>query len=136
MLERNFGSVGKRLSRLSFAGLSDVLDFPELYRILMVRPVMSKQAHFSDLDVVREHQALGLALRNARWFESSRGKTFSHEFSASVWDRCPPSIVMHLVSYDWCFLSTLILYRILNQENGIEEKERPREGQEGKRPPA
>ncbi|KAJ4441869.1 hypothetical protein ANN_11729 [Periplaneta americana] len=41
-----------------------------------------------------------LALRNARWFESSWGKKFSHEISASVWDRCPPSIVMHLGSYD------------------------------------
>ncbi|KAJ4435296.1 hypothetical protein ANN_17906 [Periplaneta americana] len=43
---------------------------------------------------------LGLALRNARWFESSWAKKFSHEISASVWDRCPPSIVMHLGSYD------------------------------------
>ncbi|KAJ4450255.1 hypothetical protein ANN_01674 [Periplaneta americana] len=43
---------------------------------------------------------LGLALRNARWFESSWGKKFSHEISASVWDRSPPSIVMHLGSYD------------------------------------
>ncbi|KAJ4431242.1 hypothetical protein ANN_19839 [Periplaneta americana] len=43
---------------------------------------------------------LGLALRNARWFEPSWGKKFSHEISASVWDRCPPSIVMHLGSYD------------------------------------
>ncbi|KAJ4435331.1 hypothetical protein ANN_17941 [Periplaneta americana] len=43
---------------------------------------------------------LGLALRNARWFESSWGKKFSHEISASVWDRCPPSIVIHLGSYD------------------------------------
>ncbi|KAJ4431095.1 hypothetical protein ANN_19690 [Periplaneta americana] len=43
---------------------------------------------------------LGLALRNARWFEFSWGKKFSHEISASVWDRCPPSIVMHLGSYD------------------------------------
>ncbi|KAJ4451282.1 hypothetical protein ANN_02743 [Periplaneta americana] len=43
---------------------------------------------------------LGLALRNARWFESSWGKKFSHEISVSVWDRCPPSIVMNLGSYD------------------------------------
>ncbi|KAJ4441225.1 hypothetical protein ANN_11076 [Periplaneta americana] len=43
---------------------------------------------------------LGLALRNARWFESSLGKKFSHEISANVWDRCPPSIVMLLGSYD------------------------------------
>ncbi|KAJ4427167.1 hypothetical protein ANN_24783 [Periplaneta americana] len=43
---------------------------------------------------------LGLALRNARWFESSWGKKFSHEISASVWNRYPPSIVMHLGSYD------------------------------------
>ncbi|KAJ4437187.1 hypothetical protein ANN_17322 [Periplaneta americana] len=43
---------------------------------------------------------LGLALRNARWFESSWGKKFSHEILAIVWDRCPPSIVMHLGSYD------------------------------------
>ncbi|KAJ4429785.1 hypothetical protein ANN_21989 [Periplaneta americana] len=28
------------------------------------------------------------------------GKQFSHEISASVWDRYPPSIVMHLGSYD------------------------------------
>ncbi|KAJ4435848.1 hypothetical protein ANN_18467 [Periplaneta americana] len=43
---------------------------------------------------------LGLALRKVRWFESSWGKKFSHEISTSVWDRCPPSIVMHLGSYD------------------------------------
>ncbi|KAJ4451499.1 hypothetical protein ANN_02962 [Periplaneta americana] len=43
---------------------------------------------------------LGLALQNARWFESSWGNKFSHEISASVWDRCPPSIVMHLESFD------------------------------------
>ncbi|KAJ4429581.1 hypothetical protein ANN_21751 [Periplaneta americana] len=43
---------------------------------------------------------LGLTLQNARWFESSWGKKFSHEISASVWDLCPPSIVMHLGSYD------------------------------------
>ncbi|KAJ4432466.1 hypothetical protein ANN_21085 [Periplaneta americana] len=41
---------------------------------------------------------LGLALRNARWFESSWGKKLSHEISVSVWDRCPPSINMHLWS--------------------------------------
>ncbi|KAJ4451208.1 hypothetical protein ANN_02668 [Periplaneta americana] len=41
-----------------------------------------------------------LALRNARWFESSWGKKFSREISASVWDRSPPSIVMSLESYD------------------------------------
>ncbi|KAJ4449538.1 hypothetical protein ANN_00939 [Periplaneta americana] len=28
------------------------------------------------------------------------GKKFSHEISVSVWDQCPPSIVMHLGSYD------------------------------------
>ncbi|KAJ4451214.1 hypothetical protein ANN_02674 [Periplaneta americana] len=39
---------------------------------------------------------LGFALWNARWFESSWEKTFSHEISANAWDRCPPSIVMHL----------------------------------------
>ncbi|KAJ4445243.1 hypothetical protein ANN_07044 [Periplaneta americana] len=43
---------------------------------------------------------LGLALRNARCSESSCGKKFSHEISVSVWDRCPPSIVMQLGSYD------------------------------------
>ncbi|KAJ4449326.1 hypothetical protein ANN_00724 [Periplaneta americana] len=43
---------------------------------------------------------LGLALRNARWFESSWGKKFCHEISASVWNRCPPNIVLHLGSYD------------------------------------
>ncbi|KAJ4449109.1 hypothetical protein ANN_00504 [Periplaneta americana] len=42
----------------------------------------------------------GLALRNARWFESSWWKKFSHEISVSVWDRCPPSTVMHVGSYD------------------------------------
>ncbi|KAJ4445999.1 hypothetical protein ANN_12685 [Periplaneta americana] len=41
-----------------------------------------------------------LALRNERWFESSWEKKFSHETSASVWDRCPPNIVMHLGSYN------------------------------------
>ncbi|KAJ4428383.1 hypothetical protein ANN_24402 [Periplaneta americana] len=43
---------------------------------------------------------LRLALQNARWFNSSWWKKFSHEFSASVWDRCTPSIVMHLGTYD------------------------------------
>ncbi|KAJ4440926.1 hypothetical protein ANN_10774 [Periplaneta americana] len=43
---------------------------------------------------------LRLALRNARWFGSSWEKKFSHEISASVWDRCPSSIVMHLGGYD------------------------------------
>ncbi|KAJ4426817.1 hypothetical protein ANN_26616 [Periplaneta americana] len=43
---------------------------------------------------------LGLALRNARWFNSSRRKNFPHEISVSVWDRWPSSIVMHLGSYD------------------------------------
>ncbi|KAJ4443763.1 hypothetical protein ANN_05541 [Periplaneta americana] len=43
---------------------------------------------------------LGFALRNARWFESSWEKKFPHEISTSVWDRCPPSIVMHLGSYN------------------------------------
>ncbi|KAJ4438760.1 hypothetical protein ANN_14711 [Periplaneta americana] len=46
--------------------------------------------------VASKASRLGLALRHARWFESSWGKKFSHEISASVWDRCPPSIVMHL----------------------------------------
>ncbi|KAJ4434906.1 hypothetical protein ANN_23477 [Periplaneta americana] len=50
--------------------------------------------------VVSKASCLGLALRNARWFESSWGKKLSHEISANVWDRCPPSIVMHLESYD------------------------------------
>ncbi|KAJ4427466.1 hypothetical protein ANN_25114 [Periplaneta americana] len=40
------------------------------------------------------------ALRNARWFESTWRKKCSHEISASVWDLCPPNIVMHLGSYD------------------------------------
>ncbi|KAJ4451713.1 hypothetical protein ANN_03183, partial [Periplaneta americana] len=43
---------------------------------------------------------LGLALQNARWFEASWGKKFSHEISSSVWDQCPPTIVMYLGSYD------------------------------------
>ncbi|KAJ4436377.1 hypothetical protein ANN_19009 [Periplaneta americana] len=34
---------------------------------------------------------LGLALVNARRFESSWGKKFSHEISASIWDQCQPS---------------------------------------------
>ncbi|KAJ4437821.1 hypothetical protein ANN_13759 [Periplaneta americana] len=53
---------------------------------------------------------LGLALRNARWFESSWGKKFSHENSASVWDRCPPSIVMHLGSYDRNYILLSVSY--------------------------
>ncbi|KAJ4436882.1 hypothetical protein ANN_17014 [Periplaneta americana] len=47
-----------------------------------------------------KRSCLGIALRNARWFKSSWGKEFSHGISSSVWDRCPPSIVMHLGSYD------------------------------------
>ncbi|KAJ4439838.1 hypothetical protein ANN_07966 [Periplaneta americana] len=43
---------------------------------------------------------LGLAVRNARWFELPWGKKFSHEISASVWDRYSSSIVIHLGSYD------------------------------------
>ncbi|KAJ4431106.1 hypothetical protein ANN_19701 [Periplaneta americana] len=60
--------------------------------------------HLSDLSRVvaswSKASCLGLALWNVRWFESSWGKKFSHEISASVWDRCPPSIVMHLGSYE------------------------------------
>ncbi|KAJ4432530.1 hypothetical protein ANN_21152 [Periplaneta americana] len=37
------------------------------------------------------------------------GKKFSHERSDSVWDRCPPSIVMHLGSYDSDKLSLLLV---------------------------
>ncbi|KAJ4438234.1 hypothetical protein ANN_14173 [Periplaneta americana] len=58
--------------------------------ILMAVPVESRS----------KASCLGLALRNARWFESSWGNKFSHEISASVWDRCPPSIVRHLGNYD------------------------------------
>ncbi|KAJ4441926.1 hypothetical protein ANN_11788 [Periplaneta americana] len=43
---------------------------------------------------------LGPALWNARWFETSWKKKLSHKISASVWDRCPSSIVTHLESYD------------------------------------
>ncbi|KAJ4439725.1 hypothetical protein ANN_07853 [Periplaneta americana] len=56
-----------------------------------------------------EASCLGVALRNARWFESSWGKKFSHDISASVWDRCPPSIVMHLGSYDRFYQSSRYL---------------------------
>ncbi|KAJ4443016.1 hypothetical protein ANN_04666 [Periplaneta americana] len=58
------------------------------------RPVSRAVASWS------KASCLGLALRNARWFESSWGKKFSHEISASVWDRCPPSIVIYLGNYD------------------------------------
>ncbi|KAJ4432362.1 hypothetical protein ANN_20981 [Periplaneta americana] len=38
------------------------------------------------------------------------GKKFSHEISASVWDRCPPSIVMHLGSYaSWDKIRPLLM---------------------------
>ncbi|KAJ4435163.1 hypothetical protein ANN_23739 [Periplaneta americana] len=43
---------------------------------------------------------LGLALRNARSFESSWEKKFSHEISASERDQCPLSIEKHFGSYD------------------------------------
>ncbi|KAJ4446127.1 hypothetical protein ANN_12819 [Periplaneta americana] len=54
---------------------------------------------------------LGLALRNARWFESSWGKKFSHEISASVWDKCPPSIVMHSGSYGYLKFGAVVKVR-------------------------
>ncbi|KAJ4446131.1 hypothetical protein ANN_12823 [Periplaneta americana] len=38
-------------------------------------------------DVVSTASCLGPALRNARWFESSWRKKFSHEIWASVWNR-------------------------------------------------
>ncbi|KAJ4446895.1 hypothetical protein ANN_13596 [Periplaneta americana] len=56
---------------------------------------------------------LGLALRNARWFESSWEKKFSHEISASVWDRCLPSIqeVSLQANASSCEASALFLLR-------------------------
>ncbi|KAJ4451820.1 hypothetical protein ANN_03294 [Periplaneta americana] len=60
------------------------------YMALMSRAVASRS----------KVSCLGLALRNARWFESSWEKKFSHEISASVWDQCPPSIVKNLGIYD------------------------------------
>ncbi|PSN31925.1 hypothetical protein C0J52_21770, partial [Blattella germanica] len=42
----------------------------------------------------------GSGSRDARWFESPWGKKFPRGFSASVWDRCPPSIVRKVGSYD------------------------------------
>ncbi|KAJ4439416.1 hypothetical protein ANN_07540 [Periplaneta americana] len=67
---------------------------------------------------------LGLALRNARWFESSWEKKFSYEISASVWDRCPPSIVMHLRSYDRSSLAQdnmdpTDLLRLAREDNAV-----------------
>ncbi|KAJ4447347.1 hypothetical protein ANN_09352 [Periplaneta americana] len=48
---------------------------------------------------------LGLALRTARWFESSWGKKFAHEISASVWDR------LDIGSYnELCVVRNHILY--------------------------
>ncbi|KAJ4439707.1 hypothetical protein ANN_07835 [Periplaneta americana] len=61
---------------------------------------------------------LGLALRNSRWFESQWGKKFSHEISVSVWDRCPPSIVMHLESYDRFLMKMLNPYVRNAEKNG------------------
>ncbi|KAJ4448949.1 hypothetical protein ANN_00341 [Periplaneta americana] len=63
-------------------------------------PPGSLKARFLAVASWSKASRLGLAFRNARWFESSWGKKLAHEISTCVWDRCPPSIVMHLGSYD------------------------------------
>ncbi|KAJ4439566.1 hypothetical protein ANN_07693 [Periplaneta americana] len=79
-----------------------ILDPTIRFEMHEQQPQENPQVHCRSRAVASRSKAsrLGLALRNARWFESSWEKKFSHEISASVWDRCPPSIVMHLGSYD------------------------------------
>ncbi|KAJ4429167.1 hypothetical protein ANN_26170 [Periplaneta americana] len=71
-------------------------------RVENLQPLYMMTLYFKSRAVTSWSQTscLRLVLRNACWFESSWGKKFSHEISASVWDRCPPSIVMHSGSYD------------------------------------
>ncbi|KAJ4428110.1 hypothetical protein ANN_24124 [Periplaneta americana] len=76
----------------------DLNNFEEMYNISILN--LYKVRQFRVVASWSKASYLGLALRNARWFESSWGKKFSHEISASVWDRCPPNIVMHFRSYD------------------------------------
>ncbi|KAJ4427251.1 hypothetical protein ANN_24869 [Periplaneta americana] len=83
-------SVTNPAVRSSISGSNVKIHIPLQITTCMSRAVAS----------LSKASCLGLALRNVRWFESSWGKKFSHEISASVWDRCPPSIVMHLGSYD------------------------------------
>ncbi|KAJ4448165.1 hypothetical protein ANN_10178 [Periplaneta americana] len=75
---------------------------PETNKPTILNGPTSRNREGASLAVASRSKAscLGLALRNARWFESSWEKKFSHDISANVWDRCPPSIVMHLGSYD------------------------------------
>ncbi|KAJ4429930.1 hypothetical protein ANN_22134 [Periplaneta americana] len=81
---RRIASIGK--VRVSY--FATVMGF--VLNTIIVRAVASRS----------KASRLGLALRNVRWFESSCGKKLSHEISASLWDRCLSSIVMHLGSYD------------------------------------
>ncbi|KAJ4431315.1 hypothetical protein ANN_19912 [Periplaneta americana] len=86
----NFQSLMAFVQSLSTAAPSLCNSSPERYVGMTSRAVASWS----------EASCLELALRNAYWFESSWEKKFSHEISASVWDRYQPSLVMHLGSYD------------------------------------
>ncbi|KAJ4439559.1 hypothetical protein ANN_07683 [Periplaneta americana] len=84
-----YSSRKKRLPKTN-GGVAVCFDVCASFVFMQSRAVASRS----------KASCLGLALRNARWFESSWGKKISHEISASVLDRCPPSIAMHLGSYD------------------------------------
>ncbi|KAJ4429017.1 hypothetical protein ANN_26013 [Periplaneta americana] len=92
---KNLNQSLKKHTYILFYGVStkistEVVTYDTLYIYNMSRAVASRF----------KASCLGLALRNARWFESSWGKKFSHEISVSVWNRYSPSIVMYLGSYD------------------------------------
>ncbi|KAJ4431212.1 hypothetical protein ANN_19809 [Periplaneta americana] len=61
---------------------------------------------------------LGLALRNARWFESSWRRNFLMKFRPVYGTWSPPSIVMHLGSYDRYIL--LYFYNRYNESDFTE----------------
>ncbi|KAJ4452163.1 hypothetical protein ANN_03681, partial [Periplaneta americana] len=78
-----------KIFRASMTNTEKTKDISAIY-ILQLRAVASWS----------KASCLGLTLRNTRWFDSSWENKFSHEISASVCNRCPPSIVMHLGSYN------------------------------------
>ncbi|KAJ4435865.1 hypothetical protein ANN_18485 [Periplaneta americana] len=96
-------------------------------RVENLQPLYMMTLYFKSLAVTSWSQTscLRLTLRNACWFESSWGKKFSHEISASVWDRCPPSIVIHSGSYDRKSIGTcsVFLYGMETIFGGVESRD-------------
>ncbi|KAJ4450394.1 hypothetical protein ANN_01818 [Periplaneta americana] len=123
MTRQNTGIANIDLSKILLRTCGNEME-TLVQRSARVRLVVNKTSYNKETVASwSKESCLGLALRNASWFESSWEKKFSHEISTSVWDRCPLSIVMHLGSYDrtvwsrWDLLEGKISYSPIRKDN-------------------